>query len=121
MSADYSIDLVLVGAPTNELFLWLTAWAMEVSILVVHMGSLWTLKVGSEADIGDDIFLVYTTEGFMQLLPMTVPNSAVVFQAPDSGWTSDIPVLEGPIHDMADMLGCTGFVPKTTEPLCSLL
>ncbi len=114
VAADYGMDLVLAGAPTDELFLQLTARAIEVSVLVVHMGGLWTLKVGSKANIGDDIFLVYTTEGFMQLLPMMVSDSAVVFQAPDSSWTSDILVLEGLVHDVAGMLGCTGFVPLST-------
>ncbi len=113
--------LVLVGAPINELFLWLMAQAMEVAISVVHMGGLWTSKAGSEADIDDDIFLVYTTEGFMRLLPQVVPGNAIMFQAPDSGWTSDIPVLEGPVCDVAGMLGNTGFVPKTTELPHSLL
>ncbi len=121
VAVDYGMDLVLVAAPTDELFLQLTVQAMEVAISVAHLGGLWTSKVGSEADIDDDIFLVYTIEGFMRLLPLTVPNSAIVFQAPDSGWTSDILVLEGPVPDVADMLGCTSFVPKTTEPPHSLL
>ncbi len=120
VAANYGMDLVLVGAPTDELFLWLMAQAMEVAILVVHMGGLWTSKAGSEVDIDDDIFLVYTT-GFMHLLPQVVPGNAIVFQAPDNNWTCEIPVLEGLVCNVAGMLGNTGFVPKTTEPPQSLL
>ena len=115
------MDLVLVGAPMDELFLWLMAQAMEVVISVAHMGSLCTSKASSEADIDNDIFLVYTTEGFIQLLLQVVPGNAIVFQALDDSWTCDIPVLEGPVCNMAGMLGNTGFMPKTTELPWSLL
>ncbi len=108
------MDLVLRGAMTDKLFILLAAQVTGTVISVAHMGGLWTSKKNGVADVDDDIFLVYTTEGFHHLLLQASPALQLVqFHPPDDNWMTVIPILEGLVENLTD----SGFFPKPEPPV----
>ncbi len=56
--------------------------------------------------IEDDIFLVFTDQGFCHLLPATdalASCSALSWQEPHHDWSTVPPVLQAPIMDIAEI------------------
>ncbi len=61
---DYATELVLSGGTTDGLFPLLVASFAEVDITVAHGQGLWTTKATAQGSMEDDIFLVFTDQGF---------------------------------------------------------
>ena len=67
----YATDLLLTGSPTNGLFPVLVASFSEFVITITHCQGLWTTSATAAGTIEDNIFLVFTDQGFCHLLPVT--------------------------------------------------
>ncbi len=61
---EYATELVLSGGIMDGLLPLLVASFVEVDITVMHGQGLWTTKATAQGSTEDDIFLVYTDQGF---------------------------------------------------------